>query len=605
MANNIVIKPFRYAVQKILPTIYDDSLSYYELLNKVVFKLNEVIENENNLSENFNTLQENFNLLKAYVENYFDNLDVQEEINNKLDEMAENGTLQALLGNIISKQIQPMSTGTLNKIIECYKTYEKIDFVYGHNTAIRPYENPSIQPYEIDCSTLVMLCLMGVPFKQSRYNNINPRNNTGYLGYSFTPYKTKTDEDNGIYSTTYQFAEWCSKNGYGFYPNEGGNNIKPGDILFFNTEEDEEERFLGIDHCELNLGVYNKGKPYNGKYPDLLTLNASSGRDKIVQCNRRVADGTGNSLLDKLVYCARIPIDKVESNQKTYNNNFNRMNTGNIDFQYDKYAPFQIEVNATLNTENGHITVYMNNAPIISSKNIDVSEVGKESYFKFTLSGEYVTEDSIKTIRLSCVNDTNGIINNVKIAKGLIEKSCPQQNFMPTNMSDIESKFKELTPNIFTNVHEFIIGSLTKYDDINNNFKESGVFEILYNGQSNYGFVKFTPYSKKDNNVYWYINDCVLQAPVYEIYPFYTRPTEQISPIAIVNGWLEFIEKNGVYNGIIDLTLLSTRPDNFYLRLYTVQINYQPLLKKGFVIFESFEDETPTKYKIENGIIVQ
>lgn len=36
--------PFRYWAQKILPAVYDDSLSYYELLNKIVQKLNEVIE---------------------------------------------------------------------------------------------------------------------------------------------------------------------------------------------------------------------------------------------------------------------------------------------------------------------------------------------------------------------------------------------------------------------------------------------------------------------------------------------------------------------------------------------------------------------------------
>lgn len=38
------ISPLRFWVQKVLPLTFDDSLSYYELLSKVVYKLNEVIE---------------------------------------------------------------------------------------------------------------------------------------------------------------------------------------------------------------------------------------------------------------------------------------------------------------------------------------------------------------------------------------------------------------------------------------------------------------------------------------------------------------------------------------------------------------------------------
>lgn len=39
------INPFRFWCQKVLPLVYDDSLSYYETLCRVVDKLNEVIEN--------------------------------------------------------------------------------------------------------------------------------------------------------------------------------------------------------------------------------------------------------------------------------------------------------------------------------------------------------------------------------------------------------------------------------------------------------------------------------------------------------------------------------------------------------------------------------
>ena len=39
------VAPFRYYVQMVLPAVYGDELSYYEVLAKVTEKLNEVIEN--------------------------------------------------------------------------------------------------------------------------------------------------------------------------------------------------------------------------------------------------------------------------------------------------------------------------------------------------------------------------------------------------------------------------------------------------------------------------------------------------------------------------------------------------------------------------------
>ena len=61
------INKFRFVCQKILPTIYDDSLSYYELLNKIVKKLNEVIESQNTTNENFENLYNEFIKLKRVL----------------------------------------------------------------------------------------------------------------------------------------------------------------------------------------------------------------------------------------------------------------------------------------------------------------------------------------------------------------------------------------------------------------------------------------------------------------------------------------------------------------------------------------------------------
>lgn len=49
MSEFIHVEPVRYWCHKILPLVYDGSLSYMELLNKVVYKLNEVVNNNNEL----------------------------------------------------------------------------------------------------------------------------------------------------------------------------------------------------------------------------------------------------------------------------------------------------------------------------------------------------------------------------------------------------------------------------------------------------------------------------------------------------------------------------------------------------------------------------
>ena len=51
MVNFTEVKPLRYWVQHILPLVYDDSLSYMELLAKVINTLNEVVKNNNLLPD--------------------------------------------------------------------------------------------------------------------------------------------------------------------------------------------------------------------------------------------------------------------------------------------------------------------------------------------------------------------------------------------------------------------------------------------------------------------------------------------------------------------------------------------------------------------------
>ena len=114
--NNKVQQPtgiFTNYISFAIPLVFDESLSYYEVLcNLLAYIKNEIVPALNNNAEALKECEEKIVELQNYVDNYFENLDVQQEINNKLDEMAENGELE----NIIASYLQVSSILAYNSI---------------------------------------------------------------------------------------------------------------------------------------------------------------------------------------------------------------------------------------------------------------------------------------------------------------------------------------------------------------------------------------------------------------------------------------------------------------------------------------------------------
>lgn len=106
--NEPTIKPvtvtgiFTRYIAKTIPLAFDESMSYYECLCALLNYLNEtIVPDINNVNNGLGELQNFYLELQNYVNTYFDNLDVQEEINNKLDEMVESGELQELINQFL------------------------------------------------------------------------------------------------------------------------------------------------------------------------------------------------------------------------------------------------------------------------------------------------------------------------------------------------------------------------------------------------------------------------------------------------------------------------------------------------------------------------
>ena len=122
LGNYTDLQPFRFWCQKVLPLVYDDSLSYYELLCKVVDYLNKTMEDVGVLEGDVTGLHEAYKKLQGYVNDYFSTLDVQEEINNKLDEMASNGTLGEILKTVITVN-QPVLVNNKEEMVNTSYLY--------------------------------------------------------------------------------------------------------------------------------------------------------------------------------------------------------------------------------------------------------------------------------------------------------------------------------------------------------------------------------------------------------------------------------------------------------------------------------------------------
>jgi hypothetical protein len=108
--------PFQLWVLNNFPFTIDDwdSVTQYQMLLKCLGALKEQLDVNSDLYKKITDLEN-------YVSNYFDNLDVQDEINQKLDEMVEDGTLQSYVEPYFNNIIEPQIIAQ-NELIQSQNT---------------------------------------------------------------------------------------------------------------------------------------------------------------------------------------------------------------------------------------------------------------------------------------------------------------------------------------------------------------------------------------------------------------------------------------------------------------------------------------------------
>ena len=164
-----------------------DALTDYELLCLVVKYLNDVIANQNEQNDSITRMYESFlalqdyvnntkdevedafNELDDYVRNYFDNLNVQDEIDDKLNRMVEDGTLDSIIAQYVN-------------LLKCYSTVTEM-----------------IADTELNVNDKVIVI---------GYSSTNDNGNSFYIIRDTLPSGTSVELSNGLY------AELCGNEIY-------------------------------------------------------------------------------------------------------------------------------------------------------------------------------------------------------------------------------------------------------------------------------------------------------------------------------------------------------------------------------------------------------
>lgn len=139
-------KPYMRYLAKVIPLAFDESMSYYEqILSLLHYLKDEVMPVINNNAEAVVELQNLFNELKDYVDNYFDNLDIQEEVDNKLEEMYENGQLQSLIEEFIELSV----TFTYNTVAEMKEASNLVNGSFVKTNGFYEYNDGGSALYKV------------------------------------------------------------------------------------------------------------------------------------------------------------------------------------------------------------------------------------------------------------------------------------------------------------------------------------------------------------------------------------------------------------------------------------------------------------------------
>lgn len=275
--------------------------NFHELNADWILKtVKEWIEKNIEIHNEFNSLEEAFEDLKEYVNTYFDNLDLTDEVRTVINDMISSGYFDTLVSQMVeegyfrgivnsivhdtSKRPTQHNINAVDQMLYVVGTYynNRNSLYYNNHGALNVSMNIDSGRYGIDCSTLVLLCLKGVPYSQSRYANQGTRDdNYSMYAWGVDMYSGREKTISGVkeyYRYSADIARWFWNNSLIYQPSSTFDNAKVGDIMFWVAPEDVdtddlESTLSGVHHCAIFTGLDGSG---NVTYIDANTIHANT-----------------------------------------------------------------------------------------------------------------------------------------------------------------------------------------------------------------------------------------------------------------------------------------------------------------------------------------
>ena len=173
-----------------------------------------------------------------------DNAAFKQQVNAKVDE------IPAKIAEYPKYPLCQNSNGAVTNLFDVLMTYyHKNTLVYDNfktpfNTSAAPVSSGK---YGIDCSSLVQLCLMGVPYENTRWFNDKNAPTSGYYFGEDLIIDPEADRPYGMLSD--DMCKWFVEHGY-YFETDDPTQLRPGDVVFM-TFNDESPTYKHVTHCNI------------------------------------------------------------------------------------------------------------------------------------------------------------------------------------------------------------------------------------------------------------------------------------------------------------------------------------------------------------------